>query len=1072
MNRVLCFLLFLLQSYEAFCQLIYFVRPRDPNIEDHIFYFSAFDVENCKDSIIFQIKNVDDVRSLLDLAVCPDGEFYVVTQSSSQPYYQIARINMQDSSLVYLTDTPPANSLTCDAFGQLWLAPFLYSLDPHTGQFHDYGFIGYFLAGDVTFINGNLYGTTVDNELVEIDPNDLSATHVVYQYPLSNDIQAYGVVSDVISCDSTTVYISTTNLGVSSTIDSVNAIYIIDPVAQTTTFVCDVPHAMWGCTTANEYLASDCTLTLDLDSDDSSGAEGVDWDSPPLCFGSVYAIADTDALWRSGYRTDSITLRFLSPPPDASFEYLSGAPAGGVSIAGSGSQSVTILRTANLSVPIANQDFQTALRSIEWHDDALTRTPGTRTIEVIAHCSAGRSDTAYARLHVPALQVAGLDTVISVCQGAAAFQLELPGMTAGGSWSATQGGNGWLNPSVDSAGYYAYVVENGSCPADTAWAQVALLALPSFSLGQDIGLCQGDSLILTAPGLSGWQDGTLAVSYTAASAGLYWAEFQDSAGCPYRDSVIITFYPVQQGFSSENLCAGQSWDWNGESYDADTVVCRVFSGQHGCDSTHCLTLNFFYPSVQLDTVICAGQQLNWNGLSYNQSGMFQDTLLLGACRSIAQIHLTVMPPDTTWLYPKICQGDSLTFGGEVLRVSGQYTFTSLNAAGCEGVSLVELQVLDSLKSSLEKTVCPGEIYHFGGADYSIPGSYLHVFSGYSGCDSLVTLHLSNFPAPGVSISGDTVLCPGGEAELQASGDAGNYQWSSGQLLQTITVQTAGIYSVTVSDPNGCTGSAWTHVLEDSPVFAQWDTIAPQCHDGNDGMIVLQNISGGIPPYSFRLNDGELTQTPSFEALSPGLYSIEVSDQYHCSTAFPAYVPNPPGITIQLPATVRLEAGDTYSIQLSVAPAGDYDYIWTPASGLSCADCANPVAMAIDSQSYTVRVTSLEGCTGEASLFLLVSAGTGIYAPQAFSPNDDRTNDYFTLYTDPGQVLEIERLQVFDRWGELLYSREHFTGNNENEGWDGTFRGQKVLPGVYVWQARLRMSDGSSIYRNGEVTVIR
>jgi CHU_C Type IX secretion signal domain len=70
------------------------------------------------------------------------------------------------------------------------------------------------------------------------------------------------------------------------------------------------------------------------------------------------------------------------------------------------------------------------------------------------------------------------------------------------------------------------------------------------------------------------------------------------------------------------------------------------------------------------------------------------------------------------------------------------------------------------------------------------------------------------------------------------------------------------------------------------------------------------------------------------------------------------------------------------------------------------------------------------------------------------------------------VLGVELFQVYDRWGELLFETQSRGLNDEQSGWDGTHRGKKVLPGVYIWRADIRLNDGSLLQKKGEVTVTR
>ena len=583
-----------LTGFSLNAQSIYYVRPNDYYVNDNKFYFGVLDISTCQDSTIFLINNTSNISVIFDLAVCPDGTFYVACGNETFPYDMVGWINFQDSSIVPMDNVLLGTSLTCDANGILWGGGLdLYSYDPSFGTYINYGDIGHGLAGDLTFRNGKLYGTTINNDFIEIDPYNLPVTNVTYHYPVNEF--TYGVVSMVNSCDSTTTYISVTNSLSLPQPDTVNRIYSIDPILQTTTFICDMAHGVWGTATLSEHLAFDCTVRLNLDPDTSSNAPPTDWQSPPLCAPGSLMVADTDATYYSGYHTDSIRLRLLSPAPDAPLEYFTATPFGSVGVNGQGMAWMTLVTNIGASVPTSNNDIQTTLRSILWHNDAASPTPGLRTVEVIAFASGGRTDTSYAYLNVPTLLSAGQDTAFAVCANGQPFPLITPNAATGGTWSPMINA-GLFSPQIDLPGSFSYIVNNGLCPADTALATVTILLLPAFSLGKDTSVCSNQlPFILATPGISVWQDGSNSSTYNALQPGLYWATFMATNGCLFRDSILLTSSQLQSTSGNAQRCFGQSYTFNGENFNKDTTVCATFTGLNDCDSTHCLTLTFFYP---------------------------------------------------------------------------------------------------------------------------------------------------------------------------------------------------------------------------------------------------------------------------------------------------------------------------------------------------------------------------------------------------------------------------------------------------------------------------------------------
>jgi gliding motility-associated-like protein len=94
-----------------------------------------------------------------------------------------------------------------------------------------------------------------------------------------------------------------------------------------------------------------------------------------------------------------------------------------------------------------------------------------------------------------------------------------------------------------------------------------------------------------------------------------------------------------------------------------------------------------------------------------------------------------------------------------------------------------------------------------------------------------------------------------------------------------------------------------------------------------------------------------------------------------------------------------------------------------------------------------------------------------YVPNVFSPNGDGINDKFAVFggTD---LEEVRSLQVFDRWGGLVYQQENLSPNNQNSAWDGKIRGKPAAEGVFVYVAEILMNDGNSRTLSGKVSLLR
>ena len=94
----------------------------------------------------------------------------------------------------------------------------------------------------------------------------------------------------------------------------------------------------------------------------------------------------------------------------------------------------------------------------------------------------------------------------------------------------------------------------------------------------------------------------------------------------------------------------------------------------------------------------------------------------------------------------------------------------------------------------------------------------------------------------------------------------------------------------------------------------------------------------------------------------------------------------------------------------------------------------------------------------------------IYFPNVFAPDKPYPNDHFTGFSGPA-ADQFTILRIYDRWGGLIFERADFPLNDPNLGWDGTYKGEKVM-GVFAWYASVRFVDQQEFQYEGSVTVVR
>jgi gliding motility-associated-like protein len=178
--------------------------------------------------------------------------------------------------------------------------------------------------------------------------------------------------------------------------------------------------------------------------------------------------------------------------------------------------------------------------------------------------------------------------------------------------------------------------------------------------------------------------------------------------------------------------------------------------------------------------------------------------------------------------------------------------------------------------------------------------------------------------------------------------------------------------------------------------------------------------------------------------------------------------------------VEIELGDsTTSLMPIISPAGTQvdSFIWTPATYLSSDTVENPTVFPLESLDYTLRIVDVNGCDAEGSVFVELDANRNIYIPGAFSPNGDGTNDEFRVFPCTG-VTAIRSVNIFDRWGNQVYQTGGFDVSNGLfcagglPLWDGSFKGEFMNMGVYVYVIDVEFLDGIRLVYRGDLSLIR
>lgn len=356
------------------------------------------------------------------------------------------------------------------------------------------------------------------------------------------------------------------------------------------------------------------------------------------------------------------------------------------------------------------------------------------------------------------------------------------------------------------------------------------------------------------------------------------------------------------------------------------------------------------------------------------------------------------------------------------------------------------------------------------------GAYTLVVTDAGGCSATAGPFTINSTTSitvdesGVVISDES--CSGNDGSITgivATGTGLTYAWSPSNAT-TIDASnlSAGSHSLIITDGAGCSVTVGPYVVSGAsgPVIDASGVIVinESCY-GNDGSITGITVTGGATPLTYDWN-GNVSSSTNLGEGTGGTYTLTVTDANGCSTtAGPFTISSPvvPSIDITTPNQV-IDEGESVNISSTYTPS-DAVLSWTPSNSLDCSDCPNPTATPSSSTMYVVTVTSVDGCISQDSIYIEINEPCGeIQLPTVFSPNNDGLNDRLCVI---GGCVFSMHFQVFNRWGEKI-----FESMDVNDCWDGTYRGDAVNTGVYIYKITGVKNDGSKFESSGNVNLLR
>jgi len=288
---------------------------------------------------------------------------------------------------------------------------------------------------------------------------------------------------------------------------------------------------------------------------------------------------------------------------------------------------------------------------------------------------------------------------------------------------------------------------------------------------------------------------------------------------------------------------------------------------------------------------------------------------------------------------------------------------------------------------------------------------------------------------------------------------------------------ASFYRVVVTDANGCTATDAATVVEPPQLFiASVSYTPPTCYGYLNGTITT-TATGGRPDtdgYGYALDQTFMFAADNqFEGRGAGTYTVYVRDSAGCVVSAPVTVNEPAPFWVEIGADRLIELGDTINLRADLSYIDYYDYSWSSSSnmGFGCDSCRNTSVSPFANGTIYLQIQNEDGCIATDSLRIGIRKNYSVFIPNAFTPNNDGVNDLFKVFGNK-TVRQVRKMQVFDRWGELVYSKNNIPIERDNIGWDGTFRGQEMEAGVFMYFVEVEYLDGELAQFKGDVTLLK
>ena len=389
----------------------------------------------------------------------------------------------------------------------------------------------------------------------------------------------------------------------------------------------------------------------------------------------------------------------------------------------------------------------------------------------------------------------------------------------------------------------------------------------------------------------------------------------------------------------------------------------------------------------------------------------------------------------------------------------------------------------------------GEEIHFfsdeGEFQILIPGEYkLWVVDTLSLCEDVLLFEITedrNFPLVEF-LPFDHLNCNneheilGIESGFEDEGVFSIEWYRNNELLEnennsTLSADSPGEYTIVVENLlNGCRNLAKLELLFiGTPISSVLLSFREVDCKGINGAIFIKEIAGGSSPIELFVNGLLSNFKDSLTQLGPGTYNLEWIDDLGCRFSEDVLLREPLDLEVSIPPLYQINEGQSVELEPIVNKERSVllSIEWDPGDFLDCINCLFPISSPDYSIDYQLKILDNIGCEQIVNTRVEVKINRDLYIPNAFSPgNRDGINDYFYPLSRKGRIFQIKTFEVFDRWGEKVFSALNMPPDQTESGWDGTFSGEILNPGVFLYLFEIEWMDGEITLHRGDVSLLK